>query len=210
MVAALVAWTSLAVVALLFAEKKGSRSGVWIAKPTASLGFVALALLGQDTPLSHFILAALVACALGDVLLIPEGQGATFLAGIGAFALGHALYAAAFWSQDPQLTAAGAGALLMLGVGWQTLRWLGPHLAPPLDRAVYLYIAIIGAMVALAIGASASTGDLRFAAGALTFAISDLSVARERFVQPSFTNLLWGLPLYYAAQLVLASVVLPH
>ena len=29
--------------------------------------------------------------------------------------------------------------------------------------------------------------------------------ARERFVRPSLGNLLWGLPLYYGAQLLIAS-----
>ena len=43
--------------------------------------------------------------------------------------------------------------------------------------------------------------------GALAFAISDLAVARERFVTPSFVNGAWGLPLYFAAQLTLAGTV---
>lgn len=216
MLLAAAVWTTIAVVALLLAEKARSRIGVWIAKPAASLGFVAVGLAALAAPdgtgttaLAHFILAALVLCALGDVLLIPEGSGPTFLAGVGAFALGHLLYACAFWTGRPQLMAAGAAALLMAAVVWRVLRWLAPHLGPPLDRAVRVYMLIIAAMVALAAGASSSTGDLRFAVGALAFAISDLSVARERFVQPSFANLAWGLPLYYAAQLVLASTAMP-
>jgi uncharacterized membrane protein YhhN len=44
--------------------------------------------------------------------------------------------------------------------------------------------------------------------GALAFFLSDLSVARNRFVAPGFVNRLWGLPLYYAAQLLLASSIL--
>ena len=40
--------------------------------------------------------------------------------------------------------------------------------------------------------------------GALGFFLSDLAVARERFVAKGFTNKLWGLPLYYGAQLLLA------
>jgi hypothetical protein len=34
--------------------------------------------------------------------------------------------------------------------------------------------------------------------------VSDLFVARDRFVQPGFVNRLLGLPLYYAAQAMLA------
>jgi len=42
-------------------------------------------------------------------------------------------------------------------------------------------------------------------AGAVLFWLSDLAVARDRFVRPGFVNPLVGLPLYYAAQLLLAS-----
>ena len=44
-------------------------------------------------------------------------------------------------------------------------------------------------------------------AGAVLFAVSDISVARDQFVRPAFINRLWGLPLYYAAQLLLAGSV---
>jgi uncharacterized membrane protein YhhN len=64
-------------------------------------------------------------------------------------------------------------------------------------------------MVALAFAASVATGSLRFAAGALAFAASDVFVARHRFVAPGPLNRTWGLPLYYAAQLLLASTVAP-
>jgi hypothetical protein len=40
--------------------------------------------------------------------------------------------------------------------------------------------------------------------GALAFTASDVSVARDRFVQPAFHNRAWGLPLYFGAQLLLA------
>jgi hypothetical protein len=39
------------------------------------------------------------------------------------------------------------------------------------------------------------------------FYVSDLAVARQRFVAQSWTNKLWGLPLYFGAQLVLAATV---
>jgi uncharacterized membrane protein YhhN len=44
-------------------------------------------------------------------------------------------------------------------------------------------------------------------AGAVAFYLSDLSVANDRFVHESFFNKLWGLPLYYAAQILLAASV---
>jgi hypothetical protein len=41
------------------------------------------------------------------------------------------------------------------------------------------------------------------------FNLSELAGARHRFVANSFANRAWGLPLYFAAQLVLASTVRP-
>jgi len=40
----LVVATVVAVIGLLLAEYRGSRSGVWVAKPLASTGFIAVAL----------------------------------------------------------------------------------------------------------------------------------------------------------------------
>jgi len=51
-----------------------------------------------------------------------------------------------------------------------------------------------------------SGGPLAVAVGALAFTASDVSVARDRFVRHEFLNRAWGLPLYYAAQVLLAPV----
>ena len=44
----------------------------------------------------------------------------------------------------------------------------------------------------------------RLALAAAGFALSDVSVARDRFGRESFLNRLWGLPLYYGAQCLFA------
>ena len=72
---------------------------------------------------------------------------------------------------------------------------------------MHAYVAVISAMVASATGAFGAAGGAALLAGALGFFASDLAVARQRFVAKSFTNKLWGLPLYYASQLLLASTV---
>ena len=41
-------------------------------------------------------------------------------------------------------------------------------------------------------------------AGAALFFVSDLAVARDKFVGASFLNRAWGLPAYYAGQLLIA------
>ena len=201
------ALTGLAVCALLIAEWRDSRIGVWIAKPLASVGFVAVALLGgaSESIYGRSVLVGLCLCVVGDVLLIPRANGKTFLLGIGSFALGHVAYAWAFYARSPQLGPSVIAFAIMAVIVGTTLRWLAPHLPADMRVPVRVYMVVIATMVALAVGASATTGELRMAVGAAAFAASDLSVARERFVRPNLNNLLWGLPLYYAAQLVLAS-----
>jgi uncharacterized membrane protein YhhN len=198
--------TLVAVVALLVFERLGMTRAIWVAKPAASLGFVCVAWLAGalSSTFGSIMLGALVLCAIGDVLLIPPGHGLTFQAGTGSFALGHGLYAWAFWLQRPSLAATIITAAIMLVTVAITLRWLKPHLPAELTAPVCVYMGVISVMVSLAVGASVALADVRFAIAAIAFAASDVSVARDRFVQPSFVNLLWGLPLYYAAQVAFA------
>ena len=69
---------------------------------------------------------------------------------------------------------------------------------------VLAYVVIITLMVALASGMSWRWGMWAAVLGALIFYVSDIFVARERFVSPGPINGLIGLPLYYAGQLLLA------
>jgi uncharacterized membrane protein YhhN len=209
---ALASWVplcALCVGGLLASERAGWRTGVWIAKPAAALCFLwaALAWGALGSAYGRFVLLGLALSACGDVLLITPGRGRLFQVGILAFLLGHVAYAVAFASGtlDGRVLAFGAGVLGL--AAWRTLRWLSPHVPSDLRVPVVAYVIVIGAMVALAFAAMAA-GAPRFAAiGALAFAISDLSVARDRFVAPGFANAAWGLPLYFAAQLALASTV---
>jgi uncharacterized membrane protein YhhN len=75
--------------------------------------------------------------------------------------------------------------------------------------AVSAYVAVITAMVALAVSTVVARGGANILAGAFMFYFSDLAVARERFIENSFTNKAWGLPLYFGGQLVLALSVSP-
>ncbi len=205
-----------AVAALLVAEHGGRRALKWLAKPAASAAFIALALSEgalESGAFGGLMLAGLIACAAGDVLLIPRG-GRWFLAGMGAFALGHAAYTAAFLTQSPQakpLVYAAAVAMVIVGGAVIRALWgkLGTMRAP-----VVLYIAIISVMVAASVSASSPASSTTLGAynwpliaGAVGFAASDIAVARDQFLKREFVNRLWGLPLYYAAQLVLAASV---
>lgn len=205
--AACVAATALCVAALLLAEWRGHRLGVWVAKPLASLGFVllALALGAAETGYGRLVLLALCLSLLGDVLLVPRGARAAFVLGLLAFLAGHVAYAAAFASRER--AGLGVAAALAVPAVIAIAAWLRPHVEGGMRVAVGAYVLVIATMVVLASGVSVASGRPAFLAGALGFAVSDLAVARERFVAPAPTNALWGLPLYYASQLVLASTV---
>ncbi len=202
--------TVIAVIGLVLAERANQQRGVWIAKPLASLGFIATAWAAGATEsiYGNNLMLGLYACALGDVLLIPRGHKAWFLVGMVAFALGHAAYAVSFARYGISDTGTMIALAPMVVVAILTLRWLGPHLPVLMQSAVRMYIAVISVMVALAVGASVASGQWLLAAGAIIFALSDLFVARDRFIKPDFQNQLVGLPLYYAAQLMLALSVI--
>ena len=89
---------AVAVCALLVCERRGFVPGVWVTKLAASTLFVAAALRwgALDTRYGQLVLAALALCWLGDALLVPRDDARPFRAGIGSFALGHVVYAAAF------------------------------------------------------------------------------------------------------------------
>lgn len=197
-----------ACLALLVAEYRDSSRGRAWSKIIASTAFVVLALqFGATTSdYGRWILAALALSWVGDVLLLSPKER-LFLPGIGSFLLAHVAYALAF-AQQPLGGAALALGCAALGVpGLAVLAWLWPHLTGSFRVAVAAYVVAIVVMGALAIAVDAAAGSGWVAGGALAFAISDVSVARDRFVTRAFVNRAWGLPLYYAAQLVLAATV---
>lgn len=199
----------LACAALLAAEWR--HWPLWRAgfKLLASTAFVAFALQqgALASAYGRWILTALALSWIGDALLLSR-QSRRFLAGLAGFLLAHVAFALAFAQRplDPALLALALAA--MGGFGGGVLAWLWRHLSTPFYRiAVAAYVLAIVAMGAAAIAASAAAGTWLLAAGAVTFAASDLAVARDRFVAPGFVNRAWGLPLYYAAQLMLAASV---
>jgi uncharacterized membrane protein YhhN len=202
--------TGLAVVALLFSERMGSRAGVWLAKPLASTAFLAVALAADAlvTSYGRAILFGLALSWLGDVLLIPRGSPKMFLAGVGSFLLGHVAYAIAFVARGIDTGAALVAAVIVVALAVLVLRWLSPHVSTDMKLAVPAYVLVISVMVIAAVGTYTRLGNAWIPLGAIGFYLSDLSVARDRFVVEEFMNRIWGLPLYYAAQVVLAWSVL--
>ena len=215
---ALILLTLVTLVALLLAEFTDSHVGVWIAKPVASLGFLAVAVEagGLDSigafgssgsRYDFFVLLGLVLSWWGDFFLIPVDRPAIFRAGLASFLMAHVAYVLAFVSLGLQPLATGVAALLLVGPVLVVLRWLRPNLSAEMRIPVYLYMAVITLMVICASGAVAAGGRPLILLGATMFYVSDLAVARDRFIAPGFNNRVWGLPLYYGAQLVLATTI---
>ncbi len=208
--------TVLAVAGLLVAEHRDSRAGIWLAKPLASTGFLAVAVAagaldgsGSAARYGTWVLTALVLSWWGDVFLIPQNRPSVFRAGILSFLLGHVAFAVAFAGRGFDVLAAGAAVLLLIVPVYFVVRWLRPHVPRDMVVPVYAYVAVISAMLICAAASIASAGRPAILLGATMFYLSDLAVARDRFVAPGMTNRVWGLPLYYGAQLILASTVAP-
>jgi uncharacterized membrane protein YhhN len=200
----LAAWALAGLVALLVAahlaaDRRGAAVVRAATKVGASLAFVALALLPRHRgPLAGGLIAGLALSVVGDAALL-SARRAAFLGGLGAFLLAHLVYAAAFASVgtvEPWLV------LPVVALLAGTLRWLWPHLGP-MRLPVVAYCAAIGAMLWLAQGVDRPEVRL----GAVLFTASDLFVARDRFVRAGLANRAIGLPLYYAAQVLLALAV---
>jgi len=139
----------------------------------------------------------------GDLLLIPRSK-ALFRAGLVAFLCGHVAYAVAFGVRGVSWPATGLALAAIAVVAIGVARWLLPHVEPAMRGPVRAYVIVISAMVALSIGTVAARGNPWIVVAALAFYLSDLSVARDRFVAATWWNKAWGWPLYFGAQLIFA------
>lgn len=202
------ALTIVCLAGLLTSIWRGSKAGVWVMKPLASVGFLwaAWSAGALDTPYGRWIFAGLVLSFWGDVLLIPDAR-ASFLAGLVSFLLGHVAYAGAFALRGLAWPWVGGAALLVAPAAWLAWRWLRPHVGGEMRVPVQAYVVVISSMVLLGAGTIGFAMRPTILAGAVAFYVSDLAVARERFVSYTHWNPTWGLPLYYGAQLLLASTV---
>jgi uncharacterized membrane protein YhhN len=140
------------------------------------------------------------------VLLIPRDRR-VFRLGIASFLLGHLAFIAAFLLRGLAPVGVAASLLAVVPAAALALRWLAPHVPAGFRLPVRAYVFAISAMVVCAAGTVAARWDALLLSGALLFYVSDLCVARDRFVEPGFPNRALGLPLYYAATLLLAATL---
>ena len=197
------------VAGLLAAEWSSWRQGVWLFKPVAAGAYIwaAWAWGAPDSIYGRWVLLGLAFCWCGDVLLIPKRKRAWFRAGILTFLAGHLAYITAFLQLPIGLPGLIVGNLIAAALAFFVWTWLGPRLDADYRKLVATYVVVICAMLVAACAAGDGVDRVSIALGATLFALSDVAVARDRFVTKGFINRAWGLPLYFAAQLILASTV---
>jgi uncharacterized membrane protein YhhN len=194
------------VTGLLVAALRETRAWYLVLKPLASVLFVVAGALFLPLPEKPavLLLVGLVLSFVGDVLLIPKGRKLTFLLGLGFFLCAHVAYGIAFLVRGVDGKGVAIAGAVLVGAAIPLARgWLLPHVQGAMRPPVLGYVAAITAMVALSAGAFAAGARLTLPLGAFVFYLSDLCVARERFVARSVWNGVVGLPLYYASQLLL-------
>lgn len=207
----LLAAVSLAVL-LFYGQRPQDLRVVWVFKPLTSALFVLAALWrGPGTRYDWLVVAGLVLSMAGDVSLIRRERN-WFLAGLVAFLLGHVAYIMAFGTRAALLVLHPAAMAAFAALSLVVFVRLRPHLGR-MRWPVAAYIVVITLMlmsawaVVLAPGGRAGAAWL-IACGATLFYVSDLSVARDRFIPGSgFANRATGLTFYYTAQFMLAFTI---
>lgn len=201
-------WCAIALVAARVQARPLARAAAKLGASTCFV-LVAVSLNAWHTPYGQIVLGALALSWVGDALLLSRHASA-FLSGLGAFLLAHVLYTAAFVVGGMPLDALVVPLLVALACGGAILRWLLPHVPAGFEWPVTAYVVTILVMCIAAAGHALTSGHWRVLGGAVLFAVSDIAVARERFVAPSGLDHRWGLPAYFAAQLLLAWSVADH
>ena len=153
-----------------------------VAKPLVMIWLIIAALVIDADPTSvrPWIVAGLVAGLAGDIFLLPNVD--RFLAGLGAFLVGHVLYVGGLiqirdgWVLFVIGLVAGVGLLAVIGRPI-VLAVRGTSYFVP----VTIYMVAVGALVVVGI----ATGRWVLAAGAVAFALSDALLGSDRFVTPA-------------------------
>ena len=194
---------------LLYCEKNELQQAKLALKFSLSALFI-LTVVVQPHPVPvyyRFLLIGMLFCLGGDVFLaLPHSR--MFLWGLVSFLVGHVFYVIAFGRTAGTNQWTLFGLTISLIASGTVYLWLRPHLGS-MKIAVICYMVVISAM---AVGAWSMLGadHLRLfrrmlaCGGALNFFVSDVFVARQRFVKNEFFNRLIGLPLYYGGQFMLA------
>ena len=197
----------ISVLVFLAAERINNQVGRWGGKMAASTVFVLFAVYLDALESVHgqALMVALLCSWVGDLLLLP-GKSRWFLYGLVSFLLAHIAFALCFIQRGidtGQLLLPGAGVgLLVLVISY----WLLPHVEKEMKLPVLGYMAAIVVMVILAFATHHHLPNAAIPVAACLFLVSDLFVARDRFVKKEAWNRIIGTPLYFGAQMIFAAI----
>jgi uncharacterized membrane protein YhhN len=175
----------------------------YVTKPTVTLLLLAAAVALEPAEAGQrgWFVAALALSLAGDVFLMrPREQ---FVAGLVSFLLAHLAYIAGFAALGvawlPLVIGAVVVGLITLPVGRRVVAALAQSGSGGLIGPVVVYMAVIGVMVAAAVGAGSRWGIL----GAVLFLASDSVLAWDKFVRPLAHGHLVVMITYHLAQTAL-------
>ena len=197
----------ISVLVLLASERINNQVGRWGGKMAASTVFVLFAVYLDALESVHgqALMVALLCSWVGDLLLLP-GKSRWFLYGLVSFLLAHIAFALCFIQRGidtGQLLLPGAGVgLLVLVISY----WLLPHVEKEMKLPVLGYMAAIVVMVILAFATHHHLPNAAIPVAACLFLVSDLFVARDRFVKKEAWNRIIGTPLYFGAEMIFAAI----
>ncbi len=162
----------------------------------ASSAFVAAPLLGGGLGMAYgrAVIVALIGCWFGDVLGPRD-----FILGLAAFLVGHLAFITAFALRGIRWQRCAVSLVPQTIATLAILVWLMPHVHAADRFPVIAYILVINGMLATAAGASEGVSGRIALAAAVIFFVSDIFVARWRYVNPSPANAYFCYPLYYTA-----------
>jgi uncharacterized membrane protein YhhN len=226
MMTTMIAFTALCAAACLVLV--GSEVRSWaaarvISKYVAAGSFIVVGVLargactttGEWATFQMLVGTGLVFGAIGDISLLGKSDR-HFLGGLGAFLVGHVMYVVAIATlvaPGAWLSHAGPLAALPVVVGGGALAWLWPKLGtmrgPVIAYVIVIIAMVVGALAVLGTQSIPARNRQLVALGAVLFFASDLAVARDKFVAPGVVNRVWGLPCYFAGQLLIAWSLLP-
>lgn len=187
-------------------------------KAAASSTFLGLSLASTPAHDGYglAVRVAFVASFLGDIALVGSSRRHV-AAGMGLFFLAHVAFAAGFYAVLTERHTLGEALPALIGCTVPTLigsgltvRWSWAGMGPlrPAGAVYGVAVAATGGLaLALAVLAPRAPGAVVVGLGGLLFFVSDIAVARQRFVKEAWINRALGLPAYYGGQLLLATSV---
>ena len=191
----------LIVSGLVVSEYYNFKVGEYIFKPVAALSFVFISFkLGAlESGYGRLILFSLALCAVGDILLLNRKLKISFFCGMLVFAIAHLLFSLSFIKSSTFDFASLVTFLpLIMILGCINFMYLLPRVPHKFKLFILLYGLAIFMMITSAYTFMYEQKLILIAA--IFFVLSDIFVAKDRFIKRSTKNALLITPLYFAAQ----------